>query len=490
MAARSASKPRGSTLTSGALDLHFVLRPKQRAFVDSTAPYSFYVGGIGAGKTYAGSVRSIIRALTMPGSLGLIGAPTYPMLRDTTARSFFSLLPREAYRSYNRSEQHLTLANGAEILFRSLDEPDRVRGLNLAWYWLDEAPLCGYYAWQVLKGRLRQQGQTPIAWATGTPHGRDGFWRDFEGHLQPHHQLFRASTLENAVNLPEGYVDSLGYEGAFYDQEVLGLFTAFEGLVYRFESEPTAPDTHVQAPPVGKSFARVIGGIDWGFTNPSVLLPFGLDGDGRAWQLDEFYERRVPLHETVLPTLVAMTRKYSVQTWYAGPDEPEHIEEANRALADAKLSARVRAADNSIKAGIQTVSRLLAPRADGTRGLYVAPACVHTIAEYGSYQYATTEGQERNPDEKPLKQNDHAMDATRYALHTELARTRDLAAEMRQRVAMRQQLMAERGVQVERTNTASPAHPETAAGQPAQQPQQPQPQQQQPPAASDFQWPF
>jgi hypothetical protein len=57
---------------------------------------------------------------------------------------------------------------------------------------------------------------------------------------------------------------------------------------------------------------------------------------------------------------------------------------------------------------------------------------MHTIAEYGSYQYA----QERNAasdasgtagkesSEQPLKQNDHALDATRYALHTHLRQAR------------------------------------------------------------------
>lgn len=370
------------------------------------------------------------------------------MLRDTTQRTFFSLLPKAAIRRFNQTDNHLTLVNGSEILFRSLDNPDRVRGLNLAWFWLDEAPLCGYYAWQVLKGRLRQKGFTPQGWATGTPHGKDGFWRDFEGRRLDGHTLYRASTLENASNLPPGYVESLGYEGSFYDQEVLGLFTAFEGLVYALNSEPESADTHLRDAN-GREFAQVIGGIDWGFTNPCVLLPFGVDGDKRAWQLDEFYARRASLHDAVLPRLVEMSKRYGVTTWYAGPDEPEHIQDAQKALddaysasqhdarkqaADERLSdeeraailsaamkpCQVVAADNSIRAGIQTVSRLLAKRDDGTRGLYVAPHCVNTIAEYGSYQYATAEASERNPDEKPLKQNDHAMDAARYCLHSAL----------------------------------------------------------------------
>jgi hypothetical protein len=184
----------------------------------------------------------------------------------------------------------------------------------------------------------------------------------------------------------------------------------------------------VRAAPEDKQFARVIGGVDWGYTNPAVGLVFGIDGDGRSWQLDEFYSRRAALDETLLPALLDLTRHYGVQTWYCGPDEPEHIAALSAALAREGRSARALKADNAIRPGIQTITGLLAPRPDGTRGLYVAPRCVHTIAEYGSYQYATAEGQgaggQRDASELPLKQNDHAVDATRYALHTALGRSR------------------------------------------------------------------
>ena len=95
-----------------------------------------------------------------------------------------------------------------------------------------------------------------------------------------------------------------------------------------------------------------------------------------------------------------------------------------------------------VRPGIQTLTRLLARRGDGTRGLYVAPRCVHTIAEYGMYQYPPDpgagiggygsqaplpvgEGFGRGPlSELPMKQNDHALDASRYALHTALGQSR------------------------------------------------------------------
>nr|MBF6592029.1 hypothetical protein [Ktedonobacterales bacterium] len=310
---------------------------------------------------------------------------------------------------------------------------DHVRGVNLAWFWLDEAPLAGYYAWQVLKGRLRQKGFAPAGWATGTPHGRDGYARDFELQPRSQHALFRAATSTNAQHLPPGYVEELGYAGAFAQQEIEGLFVAFEGLVYSLDASLQG---HLREAAPDQVWARVIGGVDWGYTNPAAALVFGLDGDGRAWQLDEWYQRRAALEETLLPALVALTRRYGVATWYCGPDEPEHIVALGAALAHEGLRARALGAVNAVRPGIQTVTALLAPRADGTRGLYVAPRCVHTLAEYASYQYATDAasnatpgyagdgGGRRDASEAPLKQHDHAMDATRYALHTAFSQGR------------------------------------------------------------------
>ena len=441
---------------SAAFMAGLTLHPAQQRFVACAERFSFYVGGVGAGKTYAGAVRAIAHAFDHPGSLGLIGAPTYPMLRDVTARTFFELLdgwvgaaetesktPPEKARpsspyTYHKSEGHLRLANGSEILFRSLDEPDRIRGLTLAWFWLDEAPQCGHHAWQLLKGRLRQRGNETAGWATGTPRGRDGFARDFELAPRPNHLLVRASTLDNRPNLPEGYVEDLGYDGAFYEQEVLGRFTDFEGLVYFFDASDGG---HLRAPAPGATFARVIGGVDWGYVNPTAACVFGLDGDRRAWQLAEFYQRRAGLSEVVLPALVELTRTHGVQQWWCGPDEPEHIAALTAALRREGLACRVTAADDAVVAGIQTVSGLLARRGDGTRGLYVSPTCVATIGEYGTYQYEPVpEGERRDPAEHPLKQGDHALDATRYALHSELGRsgrTEAYLAEMRRWVELR-----------------------------------------------------
>lgn len=421
--------------STGSTNVDFILNDKQYDFVqDDASKFAFYVGGIGAGKTFAGGLKAIRKAVGNAGSLGLIGAPTYPMLRDATMRTFFELLPEELIAEFSITNAHLKLINGSEILFRSMDAPDRIRGLNLAWFWLDEAPLCGYYAWQILKGRLRQHGYEQQGFATGSPKGRDGFARDFELEPKPGHVLYRASTRENLPNLPETFIEDLGYSGDFALQEVDGLFVAFEGLVYGYRSEwhngewvKIGEDGNPRRP------ALRIGGVDWGFTNPAVALPMYVDHDDRVFVLDEFYQRNVGLtgaSQTVgegglSQAILQFSREYGIETWYCGPDEPEHINALNAMFGRHNLKARAVAANDEIMPGIETMRRQMALRADGTVGLRVSARCPNTKAEFQTYRFpdhkeggaiATT----RDPQDKPVKAFDHAMDGSRYAIHTVL----------------------------------------------------------------------
>ena len=121
--------------------------PSQRRFLadlkDPANLYLGYSGPIGSGKSYALIYHALFLAFINPGLPGLIGAPTYPMLRDATLRTVYEILDAENIRfDFAVSEYILTLPGapfyGAEILFRSLDNFERLRGTNLAWFGIDE----------------------------------------------------------------------------------------------------------------------------------------------------------------------------------------------------------------------------------------------------------------------------------------------------------------------------------------------------------------
>ena len=110
------------------------------------------------------------------------------MLRDATLRTF-KQVAEAAIAETHASEMRLTLRNGAEVLFRSADQPDRLRGPNISWAWIDEASLCGAETWDITIGRLRADGKAGPCWITTTPTGRNGVYQQ-----QAHITVFSRNT--------------------------------------------------------------------------------------------------------------------------------------------------------------------------------------------------------------------------------------------------------------------------------------------------------
>src|SRR5207248_8108996 len=112
------------------------LHRAQLAYRRSSAYFRGFVGGIGSGKSHIGCLDLIRRA--KPWRLYMAAAPTFGMMRDSTLRSFLGLARELCFlRSMNLSNMVATLGNGAEVLFRSADDPERLRGPNLSGIYLD-----------------------------------------------------------------------------------------------------------------------------------------------------------------------------------------------------------------------------------------------------------------------------------------------------------------------------------------------------------------
>ncbi len=196
----------------------------QQAFVDDRHRYSLFLGGIGAGKSYAGAVKALAE-LGRP-SLGMVVAPTYPMLRDATWRTALEVWG-PLVESVVRNEMRVVLRGGSEVLFRSADEPDRLRGPNVAWGWIDEAAQCHPETWPIVIGRLRQHGEAGRCWLTTTPKGMNWLYEVFVVNANDDTATFRATTRANPF-LPLDFVHSLRgqYEGEFARQELDAEFIA------------------------------------------------------------------------------------------------------------------------------------------------------------------------------------------------------------------------------------------------------------------------
>lgn len=203
----------------------------QAQFHRSQARFKGFSGPIGSGKSQALCQEAIRLAFVNGGTMGLLGAPTYPMLHDATRRALLKVLDEnEIPFVHHRSESTIEFTqNGSKILLRSLDDYERLRGTNLAWFGIDELTYCKEDAWLRLEGRLREpKAAQHCGFGVWTPKGKDWVYRRFVGDQNPEYAVTFANPRENKhiLETDPGFYDRLQrtYSDAFYRQEVLGEY--------------------------------------------------------------------------------------------------------------------------------------------------------------------------------------------------------------------------------------------------------------------------
>ena len=214
--------------------------PSQKRFHLSTARFKGFSGPIGSGKSQALCQEAVRLSYLNPGRMGLLGAPTYPMLRDSTLTAFLEVLgENEIPYEMNKSDNVITMTDtGSRILLRSVDEFERLRGTNLAWFGLDELTYTQEGAWLRLEGRLRDpKATTHCGFAVWTPKGFDWVYRKFIQAPTTAYDTVLAQPFENLhviKHVPDFYERlKSSYDETFFRQEVLGDYVNQSGgMVY------------------------------------------------------------------------------------------------------------------------------------------------------------------------------------------------------------------------------------------------------------------
>lgn len=209
--------------------------PSQARFHQSKARFKGYSGSIGSGKSQALCQEAIKLSYLNPGRTGLIGAPTYPMLRDATLASLIEVLDgNEIPYELNKGENVIVMRDtGSRILLRAVEEFERLRGTNLAWFGVDELSYTQEESWLRLEGRLRDPEATQLCgFAVWTPKGHDWVYRRFIVNSADLYETIIATPFENRHildKIPDFYDRLHGsYDEKFYRQEVLGEYLAVE----------------------------------------------------------------------------------------------------------------------------------------------------------------------------------------------------------------------------------------------------------------------
>ncbi len=222
------------------LDIEYAPLPSQERFHRCQARFKGFSGPVGSGKSQALCQEAIRLSYLNPGRAGLLGAPTYPMLRDATQSTLFEILGNSHIpHEYHKAENILVLTDTkSRIIFRPVDDYERLRGTNLAWFGLDELTYTAQEAWLRLEGRLRDPKASRLCgFAVWTPKGFDWVYRKFMERPVDGYAVTIAAPFENRHLLEKvpDYYERLkhSYDSQFFEQEVMGKYlTVGEGQVY------------------------------------------------------------------------------------------------------------------------------------------------------------------------------------------------------------------------------------------------------------------
>lgn len=209
----------------------WTLNPSQERFIDSRKKFVLFSGGYGCGKSLMLTLKAIMLASEHPKNYILMGRKTYPELRDSLMKEFFTICPTYLIKDYAKAEAKVLFHNGSEIIFRHLDNiaEAEIRSLNLGAFFIDQAEEVSKEVFMGLRGRLRRDS---------VPDGsRQGFltcnpaltwlFGEFKQNPSPEYEVIEASTLENEKNLPKEYVeDLLKYPESYKKQYVYGVWDA------------------------------------------------------------------------------------------------------------------------------------------------------------------------------------------------------------------------------------------------------------------------
>lgn len=214
--------------------------PSQSNFHGSSTRFKGFSGPIGSGKSQALCQEAIRLSYLNPGRQGLIGAPTYPMLRDATLSSFMEVLGANSIPyELNKAELVLVMKDaGSRIYFRAVDDYERLRGTNLAWFGLDELTYTAEESWLRLEGRLRDpKAKRLCGFAVWTPKGFDWVYKRFIRDRVDGYEVILAKPYENkhVLEAVPDFYDRLksSYDTKFFEQEVLGQYLNVQaGMVY------------------------------------------------------------------------------------------------------------------------------------------------------------------------------------------------------------------------------------------------------------------
>lgn len=392
-----------------------MLSPKQLTLTRPAEAVTLAHGSIRSGKTLAELIgfADWIANDAPRGPLAIIG-----VTHDTINRNLLEQLdvidPRICQWTVRGPTCRIMGRTVHRISANDTKAESKIRGLTLAGAFVDEATLIPEAMFIQLLGRLSTPGSKLFASTNpdNPAHWLKTKYIDRAEYLEWNVQHF---TMRDNPGLSTEYIAAKEKEftGLYYRRFILGEWVAAEGAIYpNFDRDQHVIDFY-DLPPAKMALGI---GIDYGTTNASSAITLYLGTDGKLYLTDEW---RVDQKNRLSP-MTDSELSNSFSEWRAQPHHPTSEYRHNNLFVDpaaASFKAQlfrdgqryVRNALNDVTYGIKLVASLIA--ADRLR---ITNRCAGLLDEITGYSWddkAADRGEDR-----PVKTNDHSVDAMRYAI--------------------------------------------------------------------------
>ena len=324
------------------------------------------------------------------------------------------MLPARGYTIRDRRTDNLVVISRGSTenyyyIFGGKDEgsQDLVQGITLAGILLDEIALMPESFVNQATGRCSVDGSK--FWCNCNPAGPEHwFKKQWIDEQKKRNLLYLHFTMEDNLSLSEQIRARYRamYTGIFYRRYILGQWCLAEGLVYEFDPEKHVTD---DLPEWGEWYIS----CDYGTLNPFAAGLWCVR-DGVAVRVSEFYHSgREKQHQLTDEEYYREIEKL------AGDRDIRHVvvdPSAASFITCIRSHGRfsVRKAKNDVMYGIRLTAMMLQAGV-----IKIGADCKDAIREFGLYHW-----DDKGEVDKPVKENDHAMDDIRYFCATVMRRNR------------------------------------------------------------------
>ncbi len=386
----------------------FQFHPAQEKIVQDTHRYRVVNCGRRFGKTVLALYEMVAIAIyTNEAKIAYI-APTYKQARDISWNQLKRIVQPIA-KNINESRLEIEIKNShgttSSIVLRGWESAETLRGQFFHFLVIDEiAQMREFWPqWrEVLRPTLTDYKGRALF--LSTPKGFNHFYDLY--NIESQNVDFK-SFLFTSYDNP--HIDREELEAAKrdlprdqFDQECMAEFRKTEGLVYKeFNRSKHVLSLDEVEDIKNKDFKDVLVGVDFGFANPAAVITIKVDGDNNYYITDEWYKK----HQ-VNKNIINVVKKIQPNEVYPDSAEPDRIKE----MQDEGINTVE--VNKDIEYGVSVVQQLLKQNK-----IKIFPHCENVIYEFETYRY-----RDKKPgadvSEKPVKENDHSMDAIRYVLTT------------------------------------------------------------------------